>query len=131
MARYRINIVKTTSTKINGNSKRPSRPRAKNLQYTKLQIKLDDSNSDHFHKHDKINKKTHQSAALLFPFNATSKAYGDITGRFPYLSSSGNQYLLITYDHDINAILTEPLNNRTGPEIKHGWLKLNLILTKG
>ena len=93
LARYRINIVQKTSTKINGNSKRPSRPRVKNLQSTKIQIKLDDSDSDHLPKQDKLNKKTHQAAALSFPFNATSKAYGDITGRFPYLSSSGNQYI--------------------------------------
>ena len=45
----------------------------KNLQSTKLQIKFDDSDSDHFPKHDKLNKKSHQAAALLFPFNATSK----------------------------------------------------------
>ena len=45
--------------------------------------------------------------------------------------SSGNQYILIIYDHDSNAILTEPLKNRKGPEIKRGWLKLNSILAKG
>ena len=67
----------------------------KNLQSTKLQIKLDDSDSDHFPKKDTLNKKNHQTAALLFPFNSTSKAYGDITGRFPYLSSRGNQYIII------------------------------------
>ena len=103
----------------------------KNIQYNKLQIKLDDSDSDHFPKQDKFNQKTHQAVALLFPFNATSKTYGDINGRFPYLSSSGNQYIPIIYDHDSNAILTEPLKNRKGPEIKRGWLKLNLILAKG
>ena len=37
----------------------------KNLQSTKLQIKLDDSDSDHFPKRDKLNKKTHQ---LIGPF---------------------------------------------------------------
>ena len=61
----------------------------------------------------------------------TSKAYGDITGRFPYLSSRGNQYILIIYDHDSNAICFEPLKDRKFPEIKRGWLKLNVILTKG
>ena len=103
----------------------------KNLQSTKLQIKLDDSDSDHFPKKYTLNKKTHQSAALLFPFNVTSKAYGDITGRFPYLLSRGNQYIIIIYNHDSNAILSEPLKNRKGPEIKRDWLKLNLILAKG
>ena len=62
----------------------------KNLQSTKLQINLDDSNSDHFPKKYTLNKKTHQAAAILFLLNSTSKAYGDITERFPYLSSRGN-----------------------------------------
>ena len=103
----------------------------KYIQSTKLQIKLDDSDSNHFPKKDTFNKKTHQAAAFLFPFNSIGKAYGDITGRFPYLLSRGNQYILIIYDHDSNAILSEPLKNRTGPEIKRGWLKLNLIVAKG
>ena len=103
----------------------------KNLQPTKLQIKLDDSDSDHFPKKDTINQKTHQAAALLFPFNSTRKAYGDLTGRFPYLSSRGNQYILIIYDHNRNVILSEPLKNRKVPEIKRSWLKLNAILAKG
>ena len=92
----------------------------KNLQSTKLQIKLDDSDSDHFPKKDTLNQKTHQAAALSFPFNLTSKAYGDITGRFPYLSSRVNQSILIIYDHDSNVILSEPLKNRKVPEIKRG-----------
>ena len=53
----------------------------KNLQSTKLQRKSDDSDSDHFPKYDKLNKKTHQAAAHLFLLNSTSKAYGDITDR--------------------------------------------------
>ena len=103
----------------------------KYIQSTKLQIKLDDSYSDHFLKKDTLNQKTHQAVALLFPFNSTSKAYGYLTFRFPYLSSSGNQYTPIIYDHNSNVILSEPLKNRKGPEIKRGWLKLNVILAKG
>ena len=101
-----------------------------NLQSTKLQIKLDDSDSENLPKKYTLNKKTHQAAALLFPFNLTSKAYGDITGRFPYLLSRGNQYILIIYDHNRNAILYEPLKNQTVPDIKCGWLKLNSVLRK-
>ena len=55
----------------------------KNIQSTKLQIKLDVSDSDHFPKKDTLNSKTHQAAALLFPFNSTSNVYRDLTGRFP------------------------------------------------
>ena len=103
----------------------------KNLQSTKVQIKLEDDESDHFPLKDTNNQKTHQAAALIIPFNSTSKAYGDLTGRFPYTSSRGNQYILIIYDHDSNAILCEPLKNRKGPEIKRGWMKLNSMLAQG
>ena len=78
----------------------------KNLQSTKIQINFDGRDFDHFPKKDTLNQKTHQAEALLFPFNSTSKAYGYLTGRFPYLSSRGNKYILIIYDHDRNAILT-------------------------
>ena len=87
----------------------------KNIQSNKLQIKLDNSDSDHFPEQDTLNQKTHQATALLFPFNATIKAYVDITGRFPYLLARGNQYILIIYDHDSNDVLTEPLKKRKGP----------------
>ena len=98
----------------------------KYIQSTKLQIKLDDSNSDHSPKQYKLNK-THQAAALLFPFNQTSKAYGYITGRFPYLQSSGNQYIIIIYDHDSNAILSETSkeDNRPRNQTWQGKIKFD------
>ena len=36
-------------------------------------------------------------------------AYTDLTGRFPYRSSRGNEYILVLYHYDGNAILLEPL----------------------
>ena len=40
------------------------------------------------------------------------KAYMDLTGRFPFCSSRGNEYILIGYHYDANAILGVPLKNR-------------------
>ena len=40
------------------------------------------------------------------------KIYSDQTGAFPYKSSRGNQYLLVMYDYDSNAIVFEPLKTR-------------------
>jgi hypothetical protein len=37
------------------------------------------------------------------------KIYIDQTGRFLVTSSQGHQYILVLYDYDTNAILTEPL----------------------
>ena len=63
-------------------------------------------------------QKTHDTYVALMPFKTTHKAYGDLTGRFPYVSSRGNQYFLVVYDYDSNAILVEVLKSRSGKEIK-------------
>jgi hypothetical protein len=43
--------------------------------------------------------------------------YTDQTGRFPVVSSKGNKYIMILYDYDINAILAQPIKDRTAPEL--------------
>jgi hypothetical protein len=43
--------------------------------------------------------------------------YSDQTGRFPVVSSKGNKYIMILYDYDINAILAQPIKDRTAPEL--------------
>ena len=66
------------------------------------------------------NEKTHEIFTLVVDLKDTGQTYSDLTGQYPVLSSSGNRYLLILYDYDSNAILVEPLKNRTGPEILRG-----------
>ena len=41
--------------------------------------------------------------------SAHRKMYSDQTGRFPYKSYSGNQYLLVLYGYDSNGIVSEAL----------------------
>jgi hypothetical protein len=43
--------------------------------------------------------------------------YTDQTGRFPVVSSKGNKYMTILYDYDSNAILAQPIKDRTAPEL--------------
>jgi hypothetical protein len=43
--------------------------------------------------------------------------YTDQTGRFPVVSSKGNKYIIILYDYDSNAILAQPIKDRTAPEL--------------
>ena len=62
---------------------------------------------------------------MLIDFSPKHTAYGDLTGRFPYKSSRGNQYLLVIYDYDSNAILAEPLKSRSASEISKAWIKLH------
>ena len=55
------------------------------------------------------------------------KAYSDQTGKFPHLSSRGNQYIFVYYDYDSNAILVEALPNRTAGALTKAW---NTCFTK-
>jgi hypothetical protein len=41
----------------------------------------------------------------------------DQTGRFRVVSRKGNKYIMILYDYDINAILAQPIKDRTAPEL--------------
>jgi hypothetical protein len=55
-----------------------------------------------------------------FVYAATIDAgqiYTDKTGRFPVVSSKGNKYIMILYDYDSNAILAQPIKDRTDPEL--------------
>jgi hypothetical protein len=55
-----------------------------------------------------------------FVYSATLDAgqiYTDHTGRFPVVSSKGNKYIMILYDNDSNAILAQPIKDRTDPEL--------------
>ena len=50
----------------------------------------------------------------------TDKIYSDLTGKFPVQSTLGNKYVLIVYNYDANAIIAEPLKDRTAGEIARG-----------
>jgi hypothetical protein len=43
--------------------------------------------------------------------------YTDQTGSFPVVSSKGYKYIMILYDYDSNAILAQPIKDRTAPEL--------------
>ena len=47
----------------------------------------------------------------------SGKAYMDLTGQFPHMSSRGNKYLVVVYDYDSNAIVMEPIKSRQAKEI--------------
>jgi hypothetical protein len=55
-----------------------------------------------------------------FVYAATIDAgqiYTDQTGRFPVVSSNGNKYIMILYGYESNAILAQPIKDRTAPEL--------------
>jgi hypothetical protein len=58
----------------------------------------------------------------------TGKIYTDQTGRFIVPSSTGNNYLMILYDYDTNAIFAEPLPNRRAASILAAYKTLHARL---
>ena len=58
----------------------------------------------------------------------TGQIYTDLTGRFPVQSSRGYKYILVLYDCDSNAILTEPMRNRSDTEHLRAYNKLHQYL---
>ena len=91
----------------------------KNLQSTKT------TNTDFFPVHDTPNNtKTNEIVCTIIEFKSTKKAYGDLTGRFPFTSSRGSQYFLVVYHYDANAILDSTLKRRTAGDITNAYMKI-------
>ena len=100
----------------------------KNLQSTKnTSSPTKDEDEDFFPEPDSPNIRTNDLCAIVVPFNQKSIAYSDLTGRFPYKSSRGNEYLLVVYDYDSNAILVEPLKNRAAKTITTAYEKIHTV----
>ena len=65
---------------------------------------------------------------IYIPFmnqNSKNLGYLDLTGRFPYRSQKGNQYILIAYHEDANLIYGQALNNRESASIVRAWTEIN------
>ena len=52
------------------------------------------------------------------------KSYSDLTGCFPIPSSRGNEYILVIYDYNSNAILAEAIPNRQAATIRDATLTM-------
>ena len=73
------------------------------------------------------NHKTHD--AIFSITSKSDKAFMDLTGRFPHCSSRGNEYILVAYHYDSNAIIGLPLKNRQSDTITAAWQTLHNKLT--
>ena len=89
-----------------------------------------DEKADFYPERIENNTKTHECMALITPFKESEKAFMDSCGRFPHKSSRGNEYIMIVYDYDSNAILAEPFKNRTAGELKKTWEILHNRLSR-
>jgi len=83
----------------------------KNLQSTKQQLEQ---------KEDFLPGATSADithACYVAMMEPTGQTYMDLTGKFVAPSSTGNNYIMIIYDYDSNAILAIPLKNRKAETI--------------
>ena len=70
-------------------------------------------------------EKTQDCIMMLTTYQDLKKGYMDLCGRFPHRSTRGNEYILLLYDYDSNAILVEALSSRQAGEITRGWKLLH------
>ena len=93
-----------------------------NLQSTK------DRDTPDFYPTDG-DQKTYEYASMVIPFNPRLKTYMDRTGRFPFKSSTGNEYIYVMYDYDSNAIFGLLIKNRQAKTLITAWELLHSQLT--
>jgi hypothetical protein len=56
--------------------------------------------------------------------------YSDQTGRLPYASTMGNQYVLVAYDHDSNFIFMRPIKSRKSQHLLEAIQDIYKILAR-
>jgi hypothetical protein len=108
-------------------SKGHLRMQQKNLQSTKpitaylpIATSLDVKSTQEHH-----NARTHDVFATVLPSSNLHKSYSDQTGKFPVQSSRGYNYVMVLYDYDSNAILSQPVKTRQASELTQAWAALH------
>ena len=96
-----------------------------------VQVKLEDAHADAFPTPDNPNVKTNGILCMLLQTKKeTGKAYIDLTGRFPIRSDRGNEYILVGYHYEANAILATPLKSSLAGDITDAWELLHNQVAK-
>ena len=72
-----------------------------------------------------VEKKTKDLIYAIMQYKEKDLTAADLTGRFPYQSSRGNNYVMVMYHYDCNVIWGEPLKKRTASEIVKCFHLLN------
>jgi hypothetical protein len=97
----------------NLNSIKKKKKATNNTLATETNNQDSDRITDAFPTQEEI--RTHLCYAAVI--EASGQIYTDQTGRFILPSSRGNNYLLVLYDYDSNAILAKPIPSRTAKAI--------------
>ena len=72
-------------------------------------------------------QKTKDVIFAITQYSEKEVAAADLTGRFPYRSSRGHQYVMIMYHWDCNVIWGQPLKKRSVGDIVEAY---NILMKK-
>ena len=85
-----------------------------------------------FPQSDDKNMKTNEVMFKLFETSETGITYDNQTGRFPYCSSQGNEYIMVACHYGANVILLQPVKNRQAATLTTAWNVIhNRLVTAG
>ena len=76
---------------------------------------------------EQLEQPTHLLFASIKPIG---RVYTDQNRRFLVTSISGQKYICILYEYDVNAILAKPIKSRTGTDILCAYTKIHTFITK-
>ena len=93
-------------------------------------LELKKKEEDTFPTSTDVNKTNEVVYQVLTTLSKQGKSYMDLTGKYPVKSAQGNQYILIAYNHDANAILAEPIKNRKAETIITAFRTLHSIFSQ-
>ena len=89
-----------------------------------------DIQKDAFPSPPSPNLKTNDVIYTLVESSPKGLSYIDLTGRFPFKSAKGNQYILVAFHVDANAILGHAIKNRESNTLTEAWHRLNTKFAK-
>ena len=92
-------------------------------------VQRKDMDDDSFPSPDEDNTKCNDVAYMVIDKDDLCTAYSDLTGRFPYKSRQGNEYILIAYHYDANFIYGMPIKNRKATTLATAWSQIHDIFT--
>ena len=80
-----------------------------------IEVKKEEETTIVFPPEDK-GKKVHECFLTIFA-KPEGTSYSDLTRKYPIKSGRGNQYIMVGYDYDTNAILVQPTKTRNAAEL--------------
>jgi hypothetical protein len=100
----------------------------KNIRSTQPRAIETNANEDSNPPSDSPNQRSHHVFAAVT--DVTGQISTVLTGQFPITSGRGNKYILVLYHYDSNAILAEPMKNRSDNEHLRAYNKLHQFIVE-